>query len=237
MDILNFISWIKAGKYSPTMPADAITVVGVPNPTRGDAYLPVTVPVSSFTGTNIGKLLGGGIVVSEWDENGIKKALIASLTNLSTLLPWTIPAYNTTLIGPTAQSFSNGSTNTDTTLIGPTAQSFSNGSTNTDAIIAQTGVPANTAYAAGLARLYLGGGFTDWYLPAVWELKMCVNAAVIVNRVLGDVNGFANNFYWSSTEFIKSGNTAWGQNFYLGTQVNDPKGASYYVRAVRIHNL
>jgi len=218
MDILNFISWIKAGKYSPTMPADAITVVGVPNPTRGDAYLPVTVPVSSFTGTNIGKLLGGGIVVSEWDENGIKKALIASLTNLSTLLPWTIPAYNTTLIGPTAQSFSNGST-------------------NTDAIIAQTGVPANTAYAAGLARLYLGGGFTDWYLPAVWELKMCVNAAVIVNRVLGDVNGFANNFYWSSTEFIKSGNTAWGQNFYLGTQVNDPKGASYYVRAVRIHNL
>ena len=215
MDILNFISWIKAGKYSSTMPADAITVVGVPNPTRGDAYLPVTVPISALQ-TNIGKLIGGGIVVAEWDENGVKKALIASLTNLSFVAPWTIPAY-------------------DTTLIGPTAQSFSNGSTNTDAIIAQTGVPATTAYAAGLARLYLGGGFTDWYLPAVWELGMCYDSAAIVNKVLGDVNGFATNYYWSSTEFDNG--AGWRQYFFYGGQGNASKPNNYYVRAVRIHNL
>ena len=217
MDILNFISWIKAGKYSPTMPADAITVVGVPNPTRGDAYLPVTVPVTALQ-TNIGKLLGGGIVVAEWDENGVKKALIASLTNLSFVAPWTIPAY-------------------DTTLIGPTAQSFSNGSTNTDAIIAQTGVPATTAYAAGRARLYLGGGFTDWYLPALWKLVLCYNSAAIVNKVLGDVNGFSyiNFNYWSSTEFV--GNAAWGKNFSNGNQVGFNKTNNFQVRAVRIHTL
>ena len=69
MDILNFISWIRAGKYTTTAPDNAVTVVGVPNPTRGDAYLPVTVPVTAITSlipvsnTNIGKLLGGGIVV------------------------------------------------------------------------------------------------------------------------------------------------------------------------------
>ena len=215
MDILNFISWIKAGKYSPTIPADAITVVGVPNTTRGDAYLPVTVPISALQ-TNIGKLLGGGIVVAEWDENGVKKALIASLTDLSTSLPWTIPAY-------------------DLTLIGPTAQSYSNGSTNTDAIIAQTGVPATTAYAAGIAKLYLGGGFTDWYLPAAWELNMCYNSAAIVNKVLGDVNGFSSSSYWSSTEVGNS--IAWKQNFSLGSQSSFSKGVSNSVRAVRIHTL
>ena len=218
MDILNFISWIKAGKYSPTMPADAITVVGVPNTTRGDAYLPVTVPVTALQ-TNIGKLLGGGIVVAEWDENGVKKALIASLTDLG-LLQWTVSAQVNNLIGPTAQSWSNG--------LG-----------NTDAIIAQTGAPATTAYAAGIARLYLGGGFTDWYLPAAWELNMCYNSAAIVNKVLG-ANGFQTNTfnYWSSTEMSNS--TALRVIFREGTGIVTVKSSGNgitSVRAVRIHTL
>ena len=223
MDILNFISWIKAGKYSPTMPPDAITVVGVPNPTRGDAYLPVTVPVSAFTTlaeTNIGKLLGGGIVVGEWDENGVKKALIASSINLSAGLVWTLPAY-------------------DTTAIGASARSYSNGLGNTNAIIAQTGAPATTAYAAGIARLYLGGGYNDWYLPAAWELNMCYNAATVVNKVLGSTNGFITGgfglLYSSSTE--SSAATGLSMQFGTGSQQGFSKGSQGYVRAVRIHNL
>ena len=226
MDILNFISWIKAGKYSPTMPADAITVVGVPNPTRGDAYLPVTVPVTAFadlfpvSNTNIGKLLGGGIVVAEWDDHGVKKALIASLTNLSASLPFTTFLY-------------------DTTLIGPTAQSWSDGLDNTNAIIAQTGVAATTAYAAGAARLYLGGGFTDWYLPAAWELNMCYNSAAIVNKVLGSTNGFISIggglSYASSTESNATNN--YSKSFVIGTQGNVGKSSGGPVRAVRIHTL
>jgi hypothetical protein len=223
MDILNFISWIKAGKYSLTMPADAVTVVGVPNPTRGDAYLPVTVPVTAITSlfpvsnTNIGKLLGGGIVIAEWDENGVKKALIASLTNLSTSLDWTIPAFQ---LGP---------------AIGPSAQSVYDGLTNTNAIIAQTGAPATTAYAAGIAKLYLGGGYTDWYLPSNWELVLCNNSAAIVNRILG-ANGFAGGVYWSSTE--STGTNAWIMFFDIGDLANyGAKNSNNYVRAVRIHNL
>jgi hypothetical protein len=223
MDILNFISWIKGGKYSPTLPINAVTVVGVPNPTRDDKYLPLTVPISSFasltSGTNIGKLLGGGIVVGEWDENGVKKALIASLTNLSSSIVWTVPAQQANLIGITAQSSSDG--------LG-----------NTNAIIAQTGLPATTAYAAGIARLFAGGGYNDWYLPASWELNMCYNSAAIVNRILGSTNGFVNssNFYWSSTENNATG--AFNLNSGFGNQAPISKATStYYVRAVRIHNI
>ena len=216
MDILNFISWIRAGKYTTTAPDNAVTVVGVPNPTRGDAYLPVTVPITTFQ-TNIGKLMGGGIVVSEWFENGVHKALIASLTDLG-LLPWS-PVTNV--------------------LIGPTAQSWSNGLGNTNAIIAQTGVAATTAYAAGIAKLYLGGGFTDWYLPAAWELNMCYNSASVVNRILG-ANGFQTNTwnYWSSTETTNS--NAWRVTFREGYGVSSFKitgSGITSVRAVRIHNL
>ena len=227
MDILNFISWIKSGKYSPTIPTDAVTVVGVPNPTRGDAYLPVTVPVTAIgalfpfptSNTNIGKLLGGGIVVAEWDENGVKKALIASLTDLSTGLPWS-PVTNI--------------------LIGASAQSWSNGLGNTNAIIAQTGAPATTAYAAGIARLFAGGGFTDWYLPAAWELNMCYNSATVVNRILGSTNGFqTNNWnYWSSTEI--SSTNAWRATFKEGSGASSNKISGTgitSIRAVRIHNL
>lgn len=224
MDILNFISWIKAGKYSLTMPADAVTVVGVPNPTRGDAYLPVTVPVTAFadlfpvSNTNIGKLLGGGIVVAEWDENGVKKALIASLTDLSSGIVWTVPAQQANLIGITAQSFSDGST-------------------NTDAIITQTGAPAANTYAAGIARLFTGGGYSDWYLPSLWELSMCYNSATVVNRILGSTNGFnVTNPYWCSTE--NNATTAFFLYFRFNNLSNNNKAIStYYVRAVRIHTL
>jgi len=225
MDILNFISWIKAGKYSPTMPADAITVVGVPNPTRGDAYLPVTIPITAITSlippfpvsnTNIGKLIGGGIVVAEWDDNGVKKALVASLTNLATSLPWTIPPYDTISVP------------------GVGAQSLFDGLTNTNAIIAQTGAPAAITYAAGIARLYLGGGYNDWYLPSVWELNICYNVAAIVNKIPG-ADDFTSSGYWASTETNNS--SARRRLFGDGGLSSSSKNFNAYVRAVRIHTL
>ena len=169
------------------------------------------------SGGNIGKLLGGGIVVAEWNESGVQKALVASLTNLSGGLQWTVNAQ-------------------DSNLIGTTAQSFSNGSTNTDAIIAQTLAPAANTYAAGLARLFTDGGYNDWYLPAAWELNMCGNAAVIVNRVLGPINGFSTtNVYWSSTEYNNV--TAFTFDFSSILVSFDSKSSGNYVRAVRIHNI
>lgn len=167
-------------------------------------------------GSNIGKLIGGGIVVGEWNESGVNKALVTSLTNLSVGLTWTEGA----LIG---------------TLIGPTAQSYSDGLTNTNAIIAQTGSAPTTAYAAGLAKLYLGGGYNDWYLPSQWELNMCYQSAGIVTKVLGTANGFSASNYWCSTEFFTTDSFTldFQQSFFYPTA----KSFSNNVRAVRIHTL
>ena len=166
-------------------------------------------------GTEIGAQIGGGIVIAVFNDAGVNKALVASLTNLSTGLQWTIPAFQSTSCA--------------------TAQSFYDGLTNTDAIIAQTLLPANTTYAAGIARLYAGGGFSDWYLPSVWELYMLYNSAAIVNKILG-ANGFALFNYWSSTEF--SPVNSYTRSFAGATQSSFNKSASaIYVRAVRIHTI
>lgn len=163
----------------------------------------------------IGELFGGGIVVSVWKTAGVEHGLIASLTNLSTAIPWTIPAFQNTLIGPTAQS--------------PT-----NGLSNTNAIVAQAG--AGITYAAGLCKAYNAGGFNDWYLPAAWELTQCYNAAMIVNEVLGNTNGFIflvsnNGYYFSSTENFS--NSPWSQPFNFGVADNNLKANNSAVRAVR----
>ena len=166
-------------------------------------------------GTEIGALIGGGIVVGVFVEGGVNKALVASLTDLSTALPYTIPAFQGIAIGATARSYSDG-------LI------------NTNAIIAQTGAAATTAYAAGIARLFAGGSFSDWYLPSVWEMNMCYNSAAITGKILG-ANGFVTNAYYVSTEAGVS--LAWSVNFLDNSQSAVAKSATRFVRAVRIHTI
>jgi hypothetical protein len=163
----------------------------------------------------VGELFGGGIVVSVWKTAGVEHGLIASLTNLSLGIQWTTPAFQDVEIGPNAQS--------------PT-----NGLANTNAIVAQAG--AGTSYAAGLCKAYNAGGFNDWYLPAAWELNQCYNAALIVNEVLGNSNGFifldSNTYYLSSTEL--SAFSAWNLGFpYVNTAFNFGKSNNNAVRAVR----
>lgn len=168
-------------------------------------------------GTEIGAQIGGGIVVAVFVEGGVNKALVASLTNLSTSLPWTVTAQQAVLIGATAQSLFDGLT-------------------NTNAIIAQTGAAATTAYAAGIARLFAGGSFSDWYLPALWELNILFNSAVIVNRILGTTNGFLTSTnYWSSTEV--GATSAWNKSLFDNSDANNGKNAGRAVRAVRIHTI
>jgi hypothetical protein len=45
MDILNFISWIKAGNYRTALPTDVdnLIAVGAKDPSRDDGYLPLAV--------------------------------------------------------------------------------------------------------------------------------------------------------------------------------------------------
>ena len=76
------------------------------------------------------------------------------------------------------------------------------------------------------------GGYSDWYLPSKYELNlMYLNIGQGNALGLGNVGGFANDYYWSSTEF--DSNLAWLQFFFNGAQPSYAKGGSDYVRAVR----
>lgn len=172
------------------------------------------------SGHYIGELYQGGIVVAVWKIAGVEKGLIASLVNMQTSV-----AANTM-----------GWSGNTTVIIGPTAQSPRNGQTNTTAIITQSGGGNTANKAATVCDAYTNtetgtGVYSDWYLPAAWELNQCYNAAIIVNAIIGDANGFQNNFYWSSSE---DGNTnAWGYQFYYGYASYNGKNGNYWVRAVR----
>jgi hypothetical protein len=154
----------------------------------------------------IGELFGGGIVVAVWKENSIEKGLIASLTDLS---------------AESEYSSVYGA------LIGANAQSPIDGQANTTAIVAQ----GDMSGAAYICDNYSSGGFTDWYLPAVWELNLCYNAAFVVNTILGPTNGFQLDEYWSSTEI--NDNVSWNQHFNNGYADTHVKFDTYRVRAVR----
>jgi hypothetical protein len=225
-NLTNFFNII-TGRMIKKVPENSDLIpLGTRDIRYGGSYKPTAISVEDFVAalsipTEIpmkGALVGGGILIETWEEGGVKKGLIASLTNLSAGLPYTIPSQQSILIGATAQSNNNGLQ-------------------NTNAIISQTGVPATTAYAAGIARLYLGGGYTDWYLPTNYELYLCYSSALVVNKLLG-ANGFTNNFYWGSTEFAN--NLSWYQGFNSGSQyyfTANTKSNNYYVRAVRTHTF
>ena len=87
--------------------------------------------------------------------------------------------------------------------------------------------------AAAICAAYTGGFFNDWYLPSIEELnKMYLNIGQGNALGLGNIGGFVNNNYWSSTEvdfYI-----AWRQDFGFGTQNLSNKNYGFNdVRAVR----
>jgi hypothetical protein len=157
---------------------------------------------------SIGEAYQGGIVAyilvsgdPGYDPN-FQKGLIVATSNQGGRIRW-----------------DNGSSITT----GATGTAIGTGLSNTNTIITSQGA-ASTNYAAGLARAYTGGGYTDWNLPSKDELnKLYLNKTAI--------GGFANNSYWSSTEV--DGNLAWNQLFGFGNQYNDGKNATLYVRAIR----
>ena len=103
------------------------------------------------------------------------------------------------------------------------------GEFNTERIIANQ---ATGAYAAQICANYQGGNYGDWYLPSKYELNLMYLSIGQGNALgLGNVGGFANLYYWSSTEF--DGVIAWGQDFANGFQLYVYKSNNGYVRSVR----
>jgi hypothetical protein len=122
--------------------------------------------------------------------------------------------------------------NGSSTTTGATGTAIGSGSTNTTAIIANQGL-AETSYAAGLARDYNGGGYTDWFLPSKGEITEMYHNKATLETVIG-FSAF-DTHYWTSTE--SASNLAWVQyfqNIFNGAQGEIFKyNASMKVRAVR----
>jgi hypothetical protein len=192
-----------------------VTVTG-----NGSTATPYVVNATTSAAPHyVGELFGGGIVYYVSD-NGTR-GLIASLDDLD--------------VGIGAAWSGN-----TFTLIGATAQSFYDGASNTAAMVAQDA----TANKAGtLCDSYSNGGFSDWYLPASWELNLLYNSAFIISNILDNDGNSATQplnstyvaphygMYWSSTE----GGTGhgWYYSICLGSSNFTSKSTSYRVRAIR----
>jgi len=177
----------------------------------GTTLSPYVVNANGFT-HYVGELYGGGIIVAVWKQANAEHGLIASLTDLGSGSSWS---------------------NVTTTLIGYIAESPINGQANSNAIIAQSG---QTSIAAQLCADYTNtntgtGVYSDWYLPAVWELNQCYNSAFVITTILGAMNGIGFSSYWSSTE--QDVGYAWNQDFTSGKTSPRGKGDHVGVRAVR----
>ena len=201
-----------------------ITVTGL---TNGTAYT-FTVTATNTIGTSaanaasssvtlplvVGDFYQGGVVFHLFVDgetgyvSGETHGLIAAVEDQSSGIRWYNGSYVTT---------------------GAAATVIGTGSANTDAIISAQGT-TETSYAAGLARAYTGGEYTDWFLPSKDEL----NQMDINKSTLEDVSGFnalITTYYWSSTE--NDSDHAWMQLFSNGHQTNHSKNYPSNVRAVR----
>jgi hypothetical protein len=153
----------------------------------------------------IGDSYQGGII---FYLDGSGGGLIAAPTDQSAGAPW--GCYGTLITGA------------DGTAIGTGAQ-------NTIDIEAGCTTPST---AADICSNLVLAGYTDWFLPSKDELNlMYLNIGQGNAMGLGNVGGFANFYYWSSTE-VDNG-IAWGQGFNNGLQDFNLKDDNFYVRAVR----
>jgi hypothetical protein len=165
---ISYITVMNGATVSVSVESPAgYAVSGSPQTAR--VYRPTSVGMD-FLGGKIGYLLQPGD--AGYDEN-VSHGLIVGRYDEAINYPWAV----------------NG--NERTALPGATGTAIGTGRANTDLIVAQNGAGAN--YAAGLARAYTGGGYTDWYLPSRDELL-----AIIKNR--GAI-GMNLNCHKSSSEY------------------------------------
>jgi hypothetical protein len=159
--------------------------------------------VTSTCGLSIGDTYQGGIIFY-LDASGCH-GLIAAPGDHSTLAAWW-----------------NGS-NMDTRAYG---SGLFEGKYNIKMINGEQG---GTSSAAAICTNYGDG---KWYLPSIEELNLMYENIGQGNALgLGNIGGFVNTYYWSSTEIDNS--SGWRQYFLNGNQYKDWKYKSGGVRAVR----
>jgi len=190
-----------------------------------DSVVNSTSNVSSNGFTHyVGELYGGGIVVGVWKENGVEHGLIASSTDISARRAWT--SWNGVF------------------TFGNNAKSPDDGQNNTSVLAA-----ADPNCVAAVCQNYTGGGYNDWYLPSVWEMRMVSNAFPLLTNILGDGHAYESDnssysefagHYWTSTIAEHFSNSriyvldVFGNGDLIFSASNAPTSLSWgKVRAVR----
>lgn len=226
------------GATSVTFDGVAATSVNVVNSTTITAVTPahsagvvdvvVDTPAGGATLTNgftylttaVGQPSSGGIIAV---LNGGLNNLIAAVADNSMGIEW--GGFGTT--------------------IGAGGQSTTDGATNTATIVATLGNNGGVPYAAQLCSNYevdsqgntpcqAGNAcYNDWFLPAGNNATATGQLnGLFTNRAA--VGGFANAFYWSSTEAaFASPNLAWMQALSIGLESDATKSNNDRVRCVR----
>ncbi len=162
----------------------------------------------------VGDKFGGGIVIYilksgdlGYDPNVQHGLIVAPSDQTGTnLMRWYNGSYTTT---------------------GATGSAIGTGKTNTNTIIAKQGAGS---YAAMLCHNLTLGGFNDWYLPSLYELRVIYwNVSIVSGIATG-------GYYWTSTE----DDTAYTNAYQMilsqgggGHTMSDDKAMQCSVRAVR----
>ena len=77
------------------------------------------------------------------------------------------------------------------------------------------------------------GGYSDWRLPAIKELKTIVDLSKYKPSIDNMFQNVNSSNYWSSTPYAGFANNAWNVLFYVGNDNNYSKSYASYARCVR----
>lgn len=154
---------------------------------------------------DIGDSYGGGIIFYVDSTGG--HGLISSLSDQSIAAPWDPISFPTVSCDAYDSAIGSGKLNT--------------------AKICNKLATLNNA--ARICSNYRGGGFSDWFLPSLLELRQMY----IHKHKIGNLS---DEYYWSSTEYWSiQRNSAFQFSFlHPGGHIQNPKFITQRVRAIRI---
>ena len=184
-------------------------------------------PTSAGSFTHwIGEKFQGGTIAHLWkDSAGVEHGLILCENNVS-MDAGGVPQTQGPLIPPPNIQWI-GWTNSSAT-------STTDGQANTAAIVAQFG-SSMTYYGPYACDQLVYGGYSDWYLPSVFEMLAIRQNSFTINSAIQAL-GYGNQIYpdsqyWTSTFYESNSAFIVGGNYYMNFNANPAN--QNFVRAIR----